>query len=70
MKKAGKQRVLSIVAFITGIILLLSPASGIAARPGYLLGLPSGMIYIFAVWLFIIALLFVSGQKTAKEKEA
>ncbi|GEM_PF-5498153 len=70
MKQAGKQRVLSIVAFIAGVLLLISPASGIAARPGFLLGLPAGMIYVFGIWLIIIALLFVSGQKTGKEKEA
>lgn len=68
MKKTGTKHVLSVVALVAGVLLLLSPVSGLADRPGLFTGLPFSMVFVFTVWMLIILFLFVSGRKTEQKR--
>ncbi len=68
MDKDKRSRVLSIIAFIAGVLLLLSPISGIADRPDLTGGLPFSLLFVFLAWLFVILVIFAARTKPASKK--
>ncbi len=44
----------SMVLWVIGALFVLPPVAGIFLLPGTIFGLPIPVLYIFAVWLFLI----------------
>jgi hypothetical protein len=49
-----KRRDVALILPLAGVFLLVSPFLDVFARAGSLLGVPVGVLYVFAVWLGLI----------------
>lgn len=56
MDGANRTRERLVALFVLGVVLLLPPALLVFNRPVRVLGIPALYLYIFAVWVLIIAL--------------
>lgn len=57
---------LSVIAPILGFILLVPPVIGLFARDATLFGAPIILVYLFAVWLGLIAIAAILARKLAR----
>ncbi|HMQ92001.1 MAG TPA: hypothetical protein PKA33_10185 [Amaricoccus sp.] len=50
-----RRRDVALVLPLLGVVLLASPFANVVAHAGHLAGIPVGVLYVFGVWLALIA---------------
>lgn len=50
----AKSREAAALLLCAGIVLLLPPLALIFAKPGYLLGIPLPVFYVFGIWIALV----------------